>query len=92
MQQSGRRVPAAADAVAPDDDAGAEREQDRDAGQHQGAGQRGQRRNDVERARAHDDDGDEGGGERKQGDAPRPDGKPRNRLIVEDAAAHDGSG
>ena len=53
------RMAAAACALAPDDDDGAEGEQNGDAGQHQSAGERRQRRHDVERARADDDDGDE---------------------------------
>ena len=85
-------MPAAADAVAPDNDAGADSDQDRDTGQHQSAAQRRERRNDVERAGAYDNDGDERRGERKQGNAARPDGKPRDRLIVEDTAAHYRSG
>src|SRR6516165_1231776 len=74
---------AAASAVLPDHNACGESKQDRDASQHQCPSERGKRRNNVQRAGAHDDDSDESRHERKQRDTTRPNGEPRNRCFRE---------
>ena len=74
--QPSDRLANAADSFPPNRYAGGKREQDRDDGKHQGARQRRQSWHDIERARAHNDDGDERCGQRKQRKPPRPDGKP----------------
>src|SRR5262249_26080888 len=72
----------------PDRNRRAEGEQDREHGERQRAAERRQRRHDFERAGTHDDDRDERRRERKQREPPRPDGKPRRRLLSDAASRH----
>ena len=75
------RLAKSAEAVLPDHDAGPKGQQNGNDRQRQGARKGGNRGNDVERARAHDNDADQRRNEREKRDAARPDGKPRDRLL-----------
>ena len=69
-------------------DKGGKREEERNDGSGQRAGESCKRGPVFEKARAHDEDREESGQKSESGHAPRPNGEPRGRLRWDVAARH----